>query len=195
LEATSSKEEKLMANFAFFVSEQDVKKNTPIDENVDSKILQTAMRTAQDIQIRDIIGSGLYDKICDDINDAGLAGNYLTLVNKYIAPCLYHFIVTESMLPMTFKMMNKSVSTRGAENSNAIDLDQLTRVEQSYLNKAQYYSERLRDYLCENNTLFPEFLNPGSGIDTIHPQNQALFGGFILDSDDNCFYNYDFPKG
>ena len=153
-----------MATFAFFVSEQDVKKNTPIDENVDSKILQTAMRTAQDIYIRDIIGSGLYDKICNDINGAGLAGNYLTLVNAYVAPCLYHYIITESM-------------------------------EQSYRNKAQYYSERLRDYLCENNTLFPEFLNPGSGIDVIHPQNQALFGGFILDSDDNCFYNYDFPKG
>ena len=46
-----------MATFAFFISEQDVKKNTPIDENVDSKLLQTAMRTAQDIYIRDILGS------------------------------------------------------------------------------------------------------------------------------------------
>ena len=70
-----------MATFAFFISEQDVKKNTPIDENVDSKLLQTAMRTAQDIYIRDILGSTLYDKLCDDINGAGLSGDYLTLVN------------------------------------------------------------------------------------------------------------------
>ena len=54
--AKSSKEKRIMATFAFFISEQDVKKNTPIDENVDSKLLQTAMRTAQDIYIRDILG-------------------------------------------------------------------------------------------------------------------------------------------
>jgi hypothetical protein len=184
-----------MANFAFFVSEQDVKKNTPIDENVDSKILQTAMRTAQDIYIRDIIGSGLYDKICDDINGAGLAGNYLTLVNKYIAPCLYHYIVTESMLPMTFKMMNKSVMTRGSDNSNPVDIDQLTRIEREYQHKAEYYAQRLRDYLMENNTLFPLYLNPGSGIDTINPHQQDMLGGFYLGSGpEDCFLNYDFPK-
>jgi D-tyrosyl-tRNA(Tyr) deacylase len=56
------------------------------------------------------LGSTLYDKLCDDINGAGLAGVYLTLVNKYIAPCLYHYVITDSILPMTFKMMNKSVA-------------------------------------------------------------------------------------
>jgi hypothetical protein len=183
-----------MATFAFFVSEQDVKKNTPIDENVDSKLLQTAMRAAQDIYIRDIIGSGLYDKICTDINGSGLSGNYLNLVNYYIAPCLYHYIITQSMLPMTYKMMNKSVSTRTSDNANPVDMDALVMIERRYQEKANYYAERLRDYLCENDADFPEFLNPGSGIDTIHPHKQSLFGGFILDSDDDCGLNYDFPK-
>jgi len=180
-----------MATFAFFISEQDVKKNTPIDENVDSKLLQTAMRTAQDIYIRDILGSTLYDKLCDDINGAGLGGDYLTLVNKYIAPCLYHYVVTDSMLPMTFKMMNKSVTTRGAENANAIDVDQLRMIEQRYQQKAEYYGERLRLYLCENMDLFPEYKTPASGIDVINPQDQAIFGGFMLGEDEE----YKFLRG
>lgn len=184
-----------MATFAFFVSEQDVKKNTPIDENVDSKVLQAAMRTAQDIYIRDIIGSGLYDKLCDDINGGTLSGNYTTLVNYYIAPCLYHYIVMDSAVPMTFKMMNKSIMTRNSENSNPVDLDQLTKIVRQYQSKAEYYAQRLRDYLDENDTLFPLYLNPGNGIDTIHPQRQDVLGGFYLGDDDcDCFRNYDFPK-
>jgi hypothetical protein len=184
-----------MADFAFFISEQDVKKNTPIDENVDSKLLQAAMRAAQDIYIRDIIGSGLYDKICNDINGAGLAGNYLTLVNSYIAPCLYHLVITQSMLPMTYKMMNKSVSTRTSDNSNPVDMDALVMIERRYNEKANYYAERLRDYLCENNTLFPEYNNPGSGLDTIQPNKaQSLFGGFILGEGDDCDKFYFFGE-
>jgi hypothetical protein len=180
-----------MANFAYFVSEQDVKKNTPIDENVDSKLLQTAMRTAQDVYIRDILGSTLYDKICDDINGAGLGGNYLTLVNKYVAPCLYHYVILDSMLPLTYKMMNKSAASRGAENANAVDVDQLRMIEQRYQNKAEYYAERLRLYLAENDTQFPEYQNPASGLDVINPQNQYLFGGFYLGEDDD----YKFLRG
>lgn len=184
-----------MANFAFFVSEQDVKKNTPIDENVDSKLLMTAMRTAQDIYIRDIIGSGIYDELCDQINGSTLTADNTTLLNKYIAPCLYHYIVTESMLPMTFKMMNKSVMTRNSDNSNSVDIDQLTRIEREYQHKAEYYAERLRDFLKENDTTYPKYLNPGNTIDTITPKNQLFIGGFNLgDTDDDCYINYDFPK-
>lgn len=184
-----------MANFAYFVSEQDVKKNTPIDENVDSKLLQTAMRTAQDIQIRDAIGSGLYDELCDQINAGTLTANNTTLLNKYIAPCLYHYIIQEAMLPMTFKMMNKSIMTRGSDNSNSVDIDQLTRVERHYQNKAEYYRNRLTAYLCENQLLYPLYYNPGSGDDTIYPSDLSTLGGFFLgdrkkgdDPSDDKFY-------
>ncbi len=88
------------------------------------------------------------------------------------------------MLPLTYKMMNKSAASRGAENANAVDVDKLRMIEQRYQNKAEYYAERLRLYLAENDTLFPEYQNPASGLDVINPQNQYLFGGFYLGEDD-----------
>jgi hypothetical protein len=99
------------------------------------------------------------------------------------------------MLPMTFKMMNKSVMTRGSDNSNSVDLDQLTRIEREYQHKAEYYAQRLRDYLLENDTKFPLYLNPGDGIDVINPHSADMLGGFFLGyGEDDCFLNYDFPK-
>jgi hypothetical protein len=68
-------------------------------------------------------------------------------------------------------------------------------IERRYNEKANYYAERLRDYLCENNTLFPEYNNPGSGLDTIQPNKaQSLFGGFILGEGDDCDKFYFFGE-
>jgi hypothetical protein len=53
----------------------------------------------------------------------------------------------------------------------------------------------LRDYLLENDTKFPLYLNPGDGIDVINPHSQDMLGGFFLGyGEDDCFLNYDFPK-
>ena len=41
---------------------------------------------------------------------------------------------------------------------------------------------------------YPLYLNPGSDFDTIRPKSTAFFGGMYLPGDDDCYFNYDFPK-
>lgn len=182
-----------MADFQYFISEAYLKANSPIDGNVDGKLLKNAMRDCQETFIRDILGTALYDKIWGDIEAATLTGNYESLVKNYIAPCLVNYIVSDSMLPMTFKMMNKSVSTRESENGAPVNVDDLTRIENKYKDKAEFYGNRLRKYMEANTSLFPEFLNPGSQIDTVRPSDPQVYGGLYLEGDDECFSNYDFP--
>jgi hypothetical protein len=183
-----------MANFVYFVSVTYLKDNTPINENLDDKLLKAAIKEAQEIYIRDVIGSGIYDELQDQAYNGTLTSDNTTLLDSYIAPCLKYYSLTESMLPMTFKFMNKSVASRNSENATPITTGELTQIEQRYRDKAEYYAERLRDFLKENPTLYPKYLNPGSGFDVIRPQNTAYFGGMYLPgTDDDCFYNYDFP--
>ena len=62
--------------------------------------------------------------------------------------------------------------------------------------KAEYYANRLREYLQANSTIYPLFFNPGSTIDTIRPHNTQIFGGIYLPPNYNeDFRYYDFPKG
>ncbi len=82
-----------MPEFAYMIDVQWVKDNSPIDDNVDPKLLRNAMRTSQDVYIRDLIGSGLYDEILTQINASTLSANNQTLINQYIAPCLLHYII------------------------------------------------------------------------------------------------------
>lgn len=184
-----------MSNFVYFISTSYLKDNSAINENVDDKLLKSAIKEAQEIYIRDIIGSGLYDELQTQAFAGTLTANNTTLLDSYIAPCLKYYTITESMLPMTFKMMNKSVAAREAENARAVSIDELTMIEKRFRDKAEYYANRLRDYLRENTNTYPLFLNPGSGFDTIRPKNTAFYGGFYLGNDmDDCYWNYDYPN-
>lgn len=181
-----------MPDFAYMVDVQWVKDNSPIDDNVDPKLLRNAMRTSQDVYIRDLIGSGLYDQILTQINTASLNANNQTLINQYIAPCLLHYIISEATVPMTFKFMNKSISTRNSDNSNPVDIDQLTTIANHYKNKAEYYANRLTAYLMENPSVYPLYANPGSGLDIIHPSSVQFFSGIYL-GETKCG-DYEEPK-
>jgi hypothetical protein len=184
-----------MAQFVYFVSVTYLKDNTPLNENLDDKLLKSSIKEAQEIYIRDVIGSGIYDELQDQAYNGTLTADNTTLLDSYIAPCLKYYTLTESMLPMTFKFMNKSVASRNSENATAITPQELSLIEQRYRDKAEYYAERLRDYLKENPTIYPKYLNPGTGFDVIRPKNTAFFGGMYLPgTNDDCFYNYDFPE-
>jgi hypothetical protein len=102
--------------------------------------------------------------------------------------------LTEAMLPMTFKLMNKSVASRESDNARAVSVEEMTLIEGRYRDKAEYYANRLRDYLRTNTNDYPLFLNPGNTIDTIRPKSTAFSGGIYLPLRyDDCFFNYDFP--
>jgi hypothetical protein len=82
--------------------------------------------------------------------------------------------------------MNKSVATRTSENSNPIDIDQLSKVAGFYKDKAEYYGNRLTDYLRENNTTYPLYDNPGDGLDVIHPKSTQFMSGFYFGDSYEC---------
>ena len=173
-----------MTNFVYLISTTYLKDNSPINENVDDKLLKSAIKESQEIYIRDIIGSGLYNQIQTQAFNGTLSANNTTLLDTYIAPCLKYYTLTESMLPMTFKMLNKSVASRNSDNANPVSIEEMTMIERRYRDKAEYYANRLRDYLLANTNIYPLFLNSGSTSDTIFPQDIQFFGGIYLPDND-----------
>jgi hypothetical protein len=91
-----------MTNFVYLISTTYLKNESPINENVDDKLLKNAIKESQEIYIRDIIGSGLYNELQTQAFAGTLSANNTNLLDTYIAPCLKYYTLTESMLPMTF---------------------------------------------------------------------------------------------
>lgn len=182
-----------MPEFAYFMDEEYLKENTPIDNSVDPKTIRTAMREAQDIYLRDIIGSGIYDEITGQINNSTLTADNTTLLKQYIQPCLKYYVLYESAETMSFQVLNKGIVSRNSEWQSPADINRITELMAKWKNKGEYYANRLRDFLCENTSTYPLYLNPGSTAQTIHPHTTELLGGIYFGDEPEHRRGYDKP--
>lgn len=163
-----------------FISEQALKDSSIINENVDMKLLLPTIKLAQEKYVLPILGTALYNELKTQITNATLTVLNETLLDDYIQPCLIWWIMAESPMPLTYKFMNKSVATRSSENANAASLNDLLKLEERFKDNAEWYSQRITNYLLEKSTQYPLYLNPGNGIDTIVPKKTMYSTGMFL---------------
>jgi len=165
-----------------FISEQALKDNSIINENVDMKVLLPVIKLAQEKYMLPILGTGLYNELKTQITAASITVLNKTLLDDYIQPALIWWIMSEAPMPLTYKFMNKSVATRSSENANAASLNDLLKLEERFKDNAEWYSQRITNYLLQNIQSYPLYSNPGSGIDTIVPKKTMYSTGMYLGS-------------
>lgn len=161
-----------------FVSEDYIKENTPINDNVDVKLLKMAIIEAQELHLLEAIGTGLYNDLNTKIVAGTIAGNDLILMTLYIRPMLKYWVLKEGTPLLLFKFTNKSVSTSTSDNSSPTDFSNMRAMTNEFKAKAEVYTGRLLTYLHANTSLFPTF-DTGSTLDTIYSKN----AGFSTDWD------------
>jgi hypothetical protein len=165
-----------------FISEQALKDNSIINENVDMKVLLPVIKLAQEKFMLPILGTGLYNEVKTQVSASNVSVLNKTLLDDYIQPALIWWIMAEAPMPLTYKFMNKSVATRSSENASPASLNDLLKLEERFKDNAQWYSQRITNYLLENSTLYPLYLSPGNGIDTIVPKKTMYSTGMYLGS-------------
>lgn len=163
---------------ALFIKRDDLVKNTALNGNVDTDKFIQFIKIAQEIHVRNYLGTELYNKISADILSSSLSGDYLTLVNTYIQPMLIHFAMSEYLPFAAYSVSNGGVFKHNSENSTTVsknEIDLLTQKERDY---AEYYTRRFIEHMSFNSHLFPEY-NSNSGED-IYPDKNSLFHGWVL---------------
>ncbi len=168
-----------------FVSEDTLKKSTTINGNVDAELLLPYIKVAQDIHIHQILGTDLYDKLAALITagtmQASENDDYETLIDKYVQPVLIHYSLYECLPFLSYKIMNKDLVRKISETSTPASLEDLKFMRNIVLNTAEYYSQRLIDWLKNNTDKYPEYTS-NSGSD-LSPTKEAFFSGMNLGYD------------
>ena len=168
---------------ALFITREDLVRNSIIDGNVDyDKIIQF-VKVAQEIDIQNLLGTDLYNKISADIisgagGGAGLTGNYLTLVNDFVQPTLIWFAQMNYIPFSAYTIAKGGVYKHQAENSQTVDKNEVDYLVAKAREYANYYSTRLVDYLCFNSSLFPEYSSNTNN--DISPDSDTTFNGWVL---------------
>ena len=162
-----------------FITRTDLVKNSIIDGNTDTDLFIQFIKVAQEIEIKNYLGTALYDKISTDINSvSGLSGNYLTLVNKYVQPMLIWYAQAEYIPYAAYQIKSGGIYNHTSENAETVSKTELEYLVQKARNTTEYYTQRFIDYINNNSALFPEY-SQNSGGD-VFPDSDATFNGWVL---------------
>jgi hypothetical protein len=126
------------------------------------------------------LGSTLYLRLQSGIEAANLSNLEKSLLDNFITDCLVWY--TMSLLPfgLGYQFFSKGILQKTSEESNTPSRADLELIGNEYKKTAEFYKQRLINYLRENYLLFSEYFNPGSGLDVIFPELKAYTSPIYL---------------
>lgn len=153
------------------ISEDYIKSESNLDNNVSGKYLQSAIKLAQDIELQSLIGTKLLEalqKKCIDWVDPNVEGavadsiddpdniKYKELLDYYVTPFLLFQVLSEIIVPITYKLSNFGVMRTDDEKDLAADASQVNLLRKYYKDKADFFKARLQDWVITYYNDFPE---------------------------------------
>lgn len=141
-----------------FLSETKLRQFTTLNDNVSTELLRNAVREAQTIEIQRIIGTKLYDKLASEVQADTLSGDYKTLMDDYVQYSLLYWAYYYALEEVLLRPRNNGLlQPNGGENSNAVDRDLYEMKRTSVRNKAEWYSNKLSEYILDKgSSVYPE---------------------------------------
>ena len=162
----------------YLLSAAEFKAYTPVHGNVDDKFLQQSILACQDMYVIEITGTDLYNYLVANV--ASLGANYKTLLQDYIHKGMRYWIMAELGAILSRRFTNVGYQDKHTENSGTVDRENLVSDYGNLMNKAEYFADRTRKYLCANTSLFPEYLTTGSDEDDVQPKNNLFKSSIYL---------------
>ena len=172
----------------YLISCDYLKTHTAINNNVADELLNSAIYEAQTIHIQQLIGTKLYNKVCELVgnNTIGDPANadYKILLDDYLQCTIAYWAVVECIPTLAVKLVNKGLERQNSEWSSPAAINEIEYLRDNWTNKAQFYSQRITDFLLQNRSKYPEYMS-STQIDELRPNNGNYFSGIVFD-DGSC---------
>lgn len=170
--------EQLNYRNVLLISEDYIKSNSTLDNNISGKYLQAAITSAQDVELQSTIGTKLLEKIqklvidWKDPNkpvhpieppiydptsiDDPENHRYKELLDYYIQPYLLYQVLSEIVIPISYKLGNFGVMRTDDEKDIAAEASQVNQIKKYYRDKADFFKTRLQNWVITYYNDFPE---------------------------------------
>ena len=80
---------------------------------------------------------------------------------------------------LRFKIENGNIYSKTSETGTALSTEEAQHLREEVRSTAEYYTERLIEYICNNTSSFPEY-STNSGAD-VNPDKNAYYAGMNLE--------------
>lgn len=175
-----SNKEKEMSLNVLLISDTMFKERTAAHGNIDPKLIYPDIKFAQDKYIHPLLGSALFNKMLTLVSSGNISGvpnaDYKNLLDNYIVDALVYYTMATLPMGLSYQFWNKGVMRKQGTDTELPSMTDLVSIADNYMDRAEWYGERLRRYLqaTHTTTVLPEYGDPGSTTETIHPEHTAF---------------------
>ena len=146
-----------------FANPEYLKRVTQIGGVVDDAYIAPAMIMAQDKYVQVYLGTKLYEKLKSDISGSTLTGDYETLMDDHVRKVTAWWTCVELIPNLSVQVDNAGLVQRSPANANPASQSQVSHEQNRCRSTAQFYTQQMYRYLCNNTSLFPEYSSSDPG--------------------------------
>lgn len=154
-----------------FISEEYIRENTVFNLNVDTKDITQSAYVAQDLHIQPILGTTFYNELELAYSAQTLDANQTELM-MFIKPALSYHAAAMTLPFLAYNIKNKGPQVQFGDNSSNVDNSTFHFLRKEIENRAEFYTQRLIAYLCQNANLFPTYQSSQNTGTDMAPNHQ-----------------------
>jgi hypothetical protein len=162
----------------YFVTQEYLKRFTPINGNVDAEITGPLIEYSAKAFIKRQIGSYFFDDLFDKYNSKTLSAEETALVERMQLAIAWR-VCANTVISTTYQITNKGLNKQNDTNSEAVELKEATFIYDHYIQQAGFFQKEMADFLLANKEDYPNFTNSLNKDSIIkHDSCQDLGGSF-----------------
>ena len=145
-------------NKILLVSEDFVKTNSALNENIWNKYLIVAIREAQDINLQTYLGECLYKTILGMVADNSITAetneSYKALLDDYIQPYLLYQVQANIIPTINVKLGNIGSVVSNDEHIATLSQGNIDLVQSDFQHKADFYAQDMLNFILNHSSEF-----------------------------------------
>ena len=145
-------------NKILLVSEDFVKTNSALNDNLWGKFLLPAIREAQDINLQAYLGECLYKTILGMVADNSITAStnevYKALLDDYIQQYLLYQVQANIIPTINVKLGNIGSVVSNDEHISTLSQANIDLVQSDFQHKADFYAQRILNFILNHSSEF-----------------------------------------
>ena len=159
------------------IKQEELTRNTLIGGNVDVDRYLQAIKACQNLLIKPILGTTLYNKIVTDYETNSLSGLYLEMFDEYIKEMIIHGSAEIYISQGAYMISNNGITKTKTDASETISKEEVDYLVEASRKLYRLYEEQFLDWIKINPV--PEYDKP-CGI------KHKTYGGWWIKKTGGC---------
>ena len=145
-------------NKVLLCSEDYIKSNSALNDNIFGKFLLPAIREAQELNLQIYLGECLYKSILGKVQDGSITAetneSYKVLLDDYVQPYLLYQVQANIIPTINVKLGNIGSVVSNDEHIATLSQGNIELVQRDFQLKADFYAQRMLNFILNHSNEF-----------------------------------------